>query len=62
MICDCCKEFFEKGTGHLCKCPSCETIHPFCNECYISGKEKGNIIDKDIDIHEIDMKKEAELV
>jgi len=62
MICDCCDEFYERGTGHLCKCPKCKKVHPLCNDCYLDGKKKGSIIDKDIDIHEIDPKEEATLV
>lgn len=45
MKCACCKEFFEKGTGHLCLCPDCNVIHPYCNECYEEGIRTGGIKD-----------------
>jgi len=41
--CDCCNEFYEKGTGHLCLCPDCDKKHNFCDECYQHGIKKGYI-------------------
>ena len=53
MECECCNEFFERGTGHLCMCPHCEKKHKICNECYLQGKAEGNIVDKDFDLEDI---------
>ena len=50
MICSCCNEFFEKGTGHACLCTECDVIHPFCNECYKDAKRRGKIKDTDYKI------------
>ena len=45
MICSCCKEFFEKGTGHSCYCSECNKVHPYCQECYEEGVRTGGIKD-----------------
>ena len=45
MICACCKEYFEKGTGHACFCSDCNKVHPYCQECYEDGVRRGAIAD-----------------
>ncbi len=46
MICFCCNEFFEKGTGHAMFCPECLKVHPMCNMCYEHKKAIGEVKDK----------------
>lgn len=58
MICSCCKEFFEKGTGHLCFCSECSAKglpdrHPMCDQCYQQAK-KDNII-KDVNYNQTEL-------
>lgn len=45
MICSCCDEFYEKGTGHSCFCSECNKVHPYCDECYQEGVRTGGIKD-----------------
>jgi len=61
MICACCDEFFEKGTGHTCLCPECNTIHPYCQECYEDGKRAGNIKDTHYKLTEVSPKLDERL-
>ena len=46
--CDFCHDMFVKGTGHMCWCSECSKPHPMCDECYISCKKTGDIIDSNI--------------
>ena len=58
MICSCCNEFFEKGTGHACFCPDCNKVHPFCQECYDEAKRLGSI--KDVKYKKTDASKKLD--
>jgi len=62
MICSCCKEYFEKGTGHFCFCPECNKVHPYCQECYEDGIRTGGIKDVDYKKGETSKKLDERLV
>ena len=60
MICKCCKEFFEKGTGHAMMC-GCGKVVPMCQECYEEGIRTGEIKDTHYKLTEVSPKLDERL-
>jgi len=54
FLCRFCGEYFKKG--HKCWCPDCKVVHLMCEECYVDCKDEGVIVDKEMNIWDMEEK------